>query len=101
MQGRLLLERSRLADWHPIIAAAEVQPGIWVMFAQYETPYGVIRMVKRGTEIGYRADTWAEKQELRELVGYYRTLKAAAMASHQRYLSQLGVQGPQNGHGGR
>ncbi len=90
-----------MADWHPIMAAVEVEPAVWVMFAQYQRPYGVIRLVKRGNEIGYRADTWAEQLERREVVGYFRTLRAAAMAIHQRYLSAMVTRVPVNIIGGR
>ena len=39
---------------------------------------GIIRLISVGGEHGYRAVTWAERSEDRRLIGYYRTLRAAA-----------------------
>ena len=56
------------------------------MMAQYGRCYGVIRLLEVGGERGYRAVTWAEQSRDRELIGYFRTLRAAAAAAHTRYL---------------
>ena len=47
-------------NWHPIVAAVEIEPGHWELRDQYERPYGVIRFLRRGDQLGYRAVTWAE-----------------------------------------
>ncbi|TPX03918.1 hypothetical protein FJ656_14580 [Schumannella luteola] len=53
-------------------------------------PYGVIRLLELGGERGYRAVTWAEDSGDRELIGYFRSLRAAAMAAHRRFLASHG-----------
>ena len=79
--------------WHPVLAAVELEPGHWELRDQYANSYAVIRIVRRGTEIGYRAVTWAEKSEDRRLVGYYRTLRSACAAAHRVYLRSHGRMG--------
>lgn len=82
-----------MADWHPIMNAVEERPGVWRMIAQYDRCYGIITLVKRGSEVGYRATTWAEKAEQIELVGYYRSLRAAVAAVHAHDLRAHSPQG--------
>lgn len=77
-------------EWHPLLAAEEDPVGTWTMRSPDGAPYGVIRLLEIGGERGYRAVTWAERSEDRELVGYYRTLRAAAMAAHRRHLASHG-----------
>lgn len=76
--------------WHPILAAVEQRPGVWHMVAQYENTYGVVELVRRGPELGYKATTWSELPGDRELVGYYRKLTAACEAVHRRFLDSHG-----------
>ena len=76
--------------WHPMLAAVEQEPGLWHMVAQYDNTYGVIELVRRGPEVGYKATTWAETPEARQLVGYYRTLSGACEAAHQPFVSGHG-----------
>lgn len=80
-------------EWHPLLAAIEGPAGTWTMTAPDGGRYGVIRMLQLGGETGYRAVTWAERSADRELIGYYRTLRAAATATHRRYLSRHGPRG--------
>lgn len=83
------LERARreyLPGWHPLLSAVETSPGKWMMMAQYGRCYGLIRLLEVGGERGYRAVTWADESRDRQLIGYYRTLRAAAAAAHTRYL---------------
>jgi len=77
-------------EWHPLLAAVEGPVGTWTMTAPDGSPYSVIRLLELGGEQGYRAVTWAERSDERQLVGYYRTLRAAAMAAHRRYLASHG-----------
>lgn len=81
-----------MTHWHPILSAHEQTPGVWLMVAQYERHYGTIRFIRRGTELGYRAD-----DERGRPIGYYKTLSAAAVAVHRRYLDSLTPGGPING----
>ncbi|NEM90786.1 hypothetical protein [Galbitalea soli] len=85
--------------WHPILAAVEAEPGLWFMMAQYGRCYGVIRQLQIAGERGYRAVTWAERSDERQLIGYFRTLRAACWATHQKFLSTHGQLGEPNGGG--
>jgi hypothetical protein len=85
-------------DWHPVLAAIETEPGVWYMLAQYNTCYGIIRLLTIGGERGYRAVTWAERPEDRRLVGYFRTLRAACFQTHGVYLRAHGAP-PRDGPG--
>ncbi len=78
-----MIEREQ---WHPIMAAEEESPGRWVMLDTFRKPYGIIRLVRRGDQIGYRADTWSETPGDETLIGYYTNLKAAAKATHMKFL---------------
>jgi hypothetical protein len=80
-------------EWHPLLAAVEGPAGTWTMRAPDGAPYGVIRALELGGERGYRAVTWAVESRDRQLIGYYRTLRAAAMATHRRYLAGHGPRG--------
>lgn len=62
--------------------ASEYEPGKWVIFDIHEKPFGMIDFVRRGDERGYKATLWAQQSDQRQLVGYYRNLRAAAMAIH-------------------
>jgi hypothetical protein len=88
-----------LADWHPILAAREVQPGHWYMIDGLGKPYGQIRLVKRGDQVGYRADRCDSSGSLTDLVGYYRALMPATAAVHSAFLRSHGALGAPNGTG--
>lgn len=98
--GAAAVERARRgysSTWHPILAAQETEPGHWNMVAQYGECYAVVRMLRIDDEVGYRAVTWAERSEDRELIGYYRTLRAATYAAHMRFVRSHGQPGGING----
>ncbi|MCU1440003.1 MAG: hypothetical protein JWP85_1000 [Rhodoglobus sp.] len=82
-----------MADWHPIMAAEEYQPGHWVMLDAFRKPYGLIVFVRRGDALGYRADRWAQDSADRELVGYYRTLRGACSAIHTYFIADHSPKG--------
>ena len=90
--------RDDVTGWHPVIAAVELEPGHWHMISPTGTRYAVILLLEVRGERGYRVVTWAPDSKARRLVGYFRTLRAAAWAGHQNYLSGLGNPGPPNGH---
>jgi hypothetical protein len=71
-----------MVTWPPILSAVESEPGGWVLNAQ-TGPYALVRLLQVGGESGYRVVTHTEP---RELVGYYRTLRAACAAAHTAYL---------------
>jgi hypothetical protein len=78
-----------LEPWHPILAAREVKPGYWIMVDTMGFPYGLVRFVRRGGEVGYRVDRWPKDGESDgELLGYFTNLKAATMASHKRFIDE-------------
>lgn len=87
----------RTPEWHPLLAARESELGVWYMIDATEKCYGIIRMLRRGGELGYRAVTWAERSEDRQLIGYYQNLRAATMAAHMHFIAAHGVNGPVNG----
>jgi hypothetical protein len=74
--------------WHPVLAAVEVEPTVWIMTAQYGRRYAIIRVLEIGGERGYRVTTWDDEPRNRQLIGYYRTLRAAAKAGHARFLRE-------------
>lgn len=80
-------------SWHPILAAVEVEVGTWQMVAQYGRVYAIVRLLEIGGERGYRVVTWAERSEDRNLVGYYRTLRAAAERAHGHFVKSHGSDG--------
>jgi hypothetical protein len=83
--------------WHPILAAAEVAPGEWLMMDTASRRYGVIRFLTIGGQSGYRVVTWAGKSEDRRLIGYFTTLRAAAAAAHGAFLRTHGQPLPRAG----
>jgi hypothetical protein len=85
--------RTHTPDWHPILAAVEVEPGTWVMTADRGNRYAVIRLLRIGEENGYRAVTWAERSEDRRLIGYFRSLRAACFAAHRVFIAAHGAPG--------
>jgi len=80
-----------MADWHPLLSAREIAPGHWYMLDGLGAPYGQIRLVKRGGQVGYRADRCDKRGETPELVGYFRTLRSAAWAIHSLFLRSHGA----------
>ena len=85
-----------MADWHPVLALVEDAPGFWRMVAQYERCYGTVRLVRRGGELGYRADSIRRPGAESELVGYYKTLRAAGAVLHTSELRSQSLQGGPN-----
>lgn len=80
-----------MSDWHPILAAQEIEPTRWILIDSMDRPYAEIRLVRRGGELGYRSEHRGT------LVGYYRTLRAACMAAHLAYVAAHAPQGAANG----
>jgi hypothetical protein len=99
--GRAAVARARAgyraATWHPIQSAVEVEPGTWWMVTQYGERYAIIVLLEIGGETGYRVVTGHEDPSERELIGYYRRLRAACERAHKRWLSQQARPGGVNG----
>lgn len=83
--------RAPATTWHPLLAADEVEPGVWVMRAWDARPYAIVRALEIAGEHGYRATTWAESPADRALIGYWRTLRSACMGAHRAYLRTHGA----------
>lgn len=79
-----------MTDWHPILAAHEYAAGEWIMVDPSAKPYAVVRALEVGGERGYRAVSWAEGSEDRQLIGYWRTLRAACEGAHRAYVARHG-----------
>lgn len=72
-------------SWHPLLAAAEPAPGRWELRDQYDRVYGRVSIVRRGPEVGYRAE-----DAVGVLIGYFTTLRGACEAVHRRFLASHG-----------
>jgi hypothetical protein len=88
-----------MAGWHPILTARETEPGRWWMIDGLDHPYGHVRFVKRGEQVGYRADRCDQHGAALELVGYFRSLRAATWEVHSAFLRSHGALGAPNGTG--
>lgn len=86
---------SYVREWHPVLCAWEAEPGEWHMVSPAGERYAIIRMLELGGERGYRAVTGEQRD--RTLIGYYRTLRAAAWAAHRRWLDGHARAGGVNG----
>ncbi|MDY0829148.1 hypothetical protein SK224_08415 [Microbacterium sp. BG28] len=75
-----------MADWHPILAADEVQPGVWVLRDPRGNPYGSVQL--RRTKDGPRYRT----EHRGELIGWGTSLRQSCMRLHQMMLRE-GVPG--------
>lgn len=62
-------------------------------------PYGQVRFVKRGDQVGYRADRCDSMGELTDFVGYYLSLMPATVAVYSVFLRSHGTTGAPNGTG--
>jgi hypothetical protein len=81
-----------MADWQP---AQLARPTEWVMADNARAiPFAVIRRLEfdagysHDPEVWWRAVTWAESSEHRELIGYARTFQAAARAAWEHRLAR-------------
>lgn len=76
--------------WHPILSAHEYAAGEWILVDPSAKLYAIVRALELGGERGYRAVTWAEHSEERQLIGYWRSLKATCAGAHRAYLASHG-----------
>lgn len=72
--------------WHPILAAVEHEPGVWILTSQ-RGAYAVVRLIEIAGERGYRATTF---EQPRQLIGYRRTLHSACEIAHSAWIRQHG-----------
>lgn len=78
-------------DWHPILAAVEIAPGSWEMRDGFDEPYALLRLVRRGDELGYHAELCDATAIPIDHVGYYLSLRAAAMAAQRKFIRSHGA----------
>lgn len=86
--------------WHPILDAVEYQPGRWVTYDARNRPFALIDIIRRGGEVGYRANQWAQDAAQQNTIGYFTNLRAATAAAHQHYIRtrSAGNSHPLEGH---
>jgi hypothetical protein len=66
--------------WHPWFAAEEREPGVWTLVDSMGRDYGVVRIVRVGSEVGYTA-------VMRDTpVGRFTTLRAGLEAVHGAFI---------------
>jgi hypothetical protein len=71
--------------------ATESPVGTWTMIGLLDQAYATITLVRRGAELGYRATI--VEGATSNVIGYYRSLRAAAKASHGWFTSTRGSTG--------
>ena len=72
-------------EWHPILAADENPAGTWTLVDPSGRRYGVVQILRRGGEVGYRAD-YIDHDGASQLVGYFTTLRLSTRRIHDRYV---------------
>ncbi|WP_173921732.1 hypothetical protein [Agromyces sp. Marseille-P2726] len=77
--------------WHPFLAADEREPGVWTLVDSLGRDYGRVRIVRIADEVGYVSEFDGQ------LVGRYRTLRAALEAVHLAFVRSHGP-GPFQGY---
>ena len=70
-------------QWHPLLAAIEPEPGVWVMIDSQRRPYGIVRIVKVDGLTRFRAD------HVGTLLGYATTLRAAVERVHEMEIRSM------------
>lgn len=72
-----------MADWHPIMAAAEGPTGVWRMIDPQGREYGRVelRRVMNGAELRYKATFRGE------VLGWSTTLREACRQVHAAFLA--------------
>lgn len=80
-----------MADWHPVTA---LEPAEWFLRpSTTEHPCAVIRRLSRRApnglteEVWFRVVTWSPMSQDRELIGWCRTIEAAAAVGWDHYLA--------------
>ena len=72
--------------WHPMMDATELEPGLWSLsVGSVPAPYARVQMVRRGGELGYRAE-----RPDGELIGYYLNFRSACLNAWQETIAPPG-----------
>jgi hypothetical protein len=80
-----------MATWHPLLAAHETSPGVWQMVDDLDHHYALIRLVRRGDELGYRVDRTDADGVVTGVVGRYKTLRTSAWEAHMAFIRSHGA----------
>jgi hypothetical protein len=83
-------------SWHPLLATVEPKAGVWEMHDGTGRVYGLIRIIRMGEEVGYKAE-YVNRDGFRDLVGYRTNLAAACLHVHWRFISDHAPRGGVNG----
>lgn len=77
--------------WSPLLMLTEPTAGIWHYQDEHQ-PYAIIRLIRRGDELGYVAHRWTPTGD-GDLIGYYVTLEASArqVAQYRRDQATAGA----------
>jgi len=72
--------------WHPMMDATELQPGLWALSTGSVAPiYARVQLVRRGDELGYRAE-----HRDGTLIGYYVNFRSACLNAWQETIGPPG-----------
>ena len=83
--GRGALEGAALATtWHPILAAAEPEPGRWRLIDSTGREYGTVTIVRVDGRVRYRAEFGGR------LLGWGTTLRGACEQVHHAFVRSHG-----------
>lgn len=77
------MPRDERPQWHPLLAAVEPEPGVWVLIDTLQKPYGVVTIVRVDGLVRFRAE------HVGNLLGYATTLRAAVERVHSAELRSL------------
>lgn len=69
--------------WHPLFAAVEPEPGVWVLIDSLQKPYGIVTIVRVDGLVRFRAE------HIGELLGYATSLRVAAERVHDAELRSM------------
>lgn len=71
--------------WHPILAAEEREPGVWVLADTLGWEYGRITILRRNGSVCYRMQFRPKTGDISS-PGYERTLRAACERLHGEFV---------------
>jgi hypothetical protein len=77
-----------MPDWHPMLAAEERVPGVWIMVDPMGQEYGRIQIRRTRDGIRYRTEA------LGELIGWGTSLRQACGRVHDEFLRSMGPARP-------
>ncbi|KQX08500.1 MULTISPECIES: hypothetical protein [unclassified Leifsonia] len=70
--------------WHPILAASEPEPGVWVLIDAQDHEYGRVTVVRVNGDVRFRAEFRGV------LIGHGMTLRRACERVHYEFIRSHG-----------